>query len=117
MVLESFTFSSCFEVIYNAHHDHIPQHYGDNRLELFHTKGMEVLKPWKNMAAEGIPSQDQKKPNVMTHDVHKYSLAKLGDPEKVCGYLLGSCEEMRRKEHGEQRGAELGGGLQIVLHR
>eukprot|EP00435_Cladocopium_sp_Y103_P049150 s608_g14.t1 len=94
MVLSNFKSPDHTEVLYNSHHLYILQYYGDNQLEAWYNKWLDVV---YNMKADDRPSKNSLRDTffrkiedskLMAYDVHKYKTLEEGNADKTYEYLL-----------------------------
>ena len=93
MVLISFTSPDHTEVLYNAHHLYVFNYYGDDQLEAFYNKWLDIV---YNMKHDDRPSTNSLRDTLfrkiehsklMHFDISRYRTFDEGHPEKTYDFL------------------------------
>jgi hypothetical protein len=111
MILESFKFPDHKEVSFNAHHPLMLQYYGDNRLEAFYMKWLDII---YNMRPDDKPSKNTLRDTsfrkiedskLMQYEFSKYKTFFEGNPkrhkylsEMIKGYIARGKQERLLQE-------------------
>ena len=95
MILISFKSPDHTEVLYNAHHLYMFNYYGDDQLEAFYNKWLDIV---YNMKHDDLPSNNSLRDTLfrkiehsklMAFDINRYKTFDEGHPEKTYVYLTG----------------------------
>ena len=95
MVLISFKSPDHTEVLYNAHHLYMFNYYGDDQLEAFYNKWLDII---YNMKHDDLPSANSLRDTLfrkiehsklMSFDISRYVPYDEGHPEKTYEFLTG----------------------------
>ena len=95
MILISFKSPDHTEVLYNAHHLYMFNYYGDDQLEAFYNKWLDIV---YNMKHDDLPSNKSLRDTLfrkiehsklMALDINRYKTFDEGHPEKTYVYLTG----------------------------
>ena len=95
MVLISFKSPDHTEVLYNAHHLYMFNYYGDDQLEAFYNKWLDII---YNMKHDDLPSANSLRDTLfrkiehsklMSFDINRYRTYDEGHPEKTYASLTG----------------------------
>ncbi|CAL1129204.1 unnamed protein product, partial [Cladocopium goreaui] len=95
MILISFKSPDHTEVLYNAHHLYMFNYYGDDQLEAFYNKWLDIV---YNMKHDDLPSNNSLRDTLfrkiehsklMAFDINRYKTFDEGHPEKTYTYLTG----------------------------
>ncbi|CAL1154170.1 unnamed protein product [Cladocopium goreaui] len=95
MILISFKSPDHTEVLYNAHHLYMFNYYGDDQLEAFYNKWLDIV---YNMKHDDLPSNNSLRDTLfrkiehsklMAFDINRYKTFDEGHPEKTYAYLTG----------------------------
>ena len=95
MILISFKSPDHTEVLYNAHHLYMFNYYGDDQLEAFYNKWLDIV---YNMKHDDLPSNNSLRDTLfrkiehsklMAFDINRYKTFDEGHPEKTYAYLIG----------------------------
>ena len=95
MVLISFKSPDHTEVLYNAHHLYMFNYYGDDQLEAFYNKWLDII---YNMKHDDLPSANSLRDTLfrkiehsklMAFDINRYKTYDEGHPEKTYASLTG----------------------------
>ena len=95
MILISFKSPDHTEVLYNAHHLYMFNYYGDDQLEAFYNKWLDIV---YNMKHDDLPSNNSLRDTLfrkiehsklMAFDINRYKTFDEGHHEKTYTYLTG----------------------------
>ena len=95
MILISFKSPDHTEVLYNAHHLYLFNYYGDDQLEAFYNKWLDIV---YNMKHDDLPSANSLRDTLfrkiehsklMSFDISRYRTYDEGHPEKTYESLIG----------------------------
>ena len=94
MILISFKSPDHTEVLYNAHHLYVFNYYGDDQLEAFYNKWLDIV---YNMKHDDRPSTNSRRDTLfrkiehsklMHFDISRYRTFDEGHPEKTYDFLI-----------------------------
>ena len=94
MILISFKSPDHTEVLYNAHHLYMFNYYGDDQLEAFYNKWLDIV---YNMKHDDRPSTNSLRDTLfrkiehsklMHFDISRYRTFDEGHPEKTYDFLI-----------------------------